>query len=72
MYRHPRYVSSDNGGRTYQIAIPVKTAVAVKIASSLANVSDPAGNQIHEKDEVGFQPATPTDLNPVIFTLHRK
>ena len=72
LYRHARYVSSDSGGRTYQIAIPVKTAVGVKIASTIANVFGQAGNQIQEKDEVGFQPATSADLNPVTFTLHRK
>ena len=72
LYRHARYVSTDSGGRTYQIAIPVKTAVGVKIASTIANVFGQAGNQIQEKDEVGFQPATPADLNPVTFTLHRK
>jgi len=72
LYRHARYLSNDSGGRTYQIAIPVKTAVGVKIASTTANVFDQGGRQIRETDEVGFQPATPSDLNPVTFTLHRK
>jgi hypothetical protein len=72
LYRHARYVSGDSGGRTYQIAIPVKTAVGMKIASTIANVFDQNGNQLQEKDEVPFQPATAADLNPVTFTLHRK
>ena len=72
LYRHARYVSSDSGGRTYQIAIPVKTAVGMKIASSIANVFGQTGNQLHEADEVAFQPVTAADLNSVTFTLHRK
>jgi hypothetical protein len=59
-------------GGPYQIAIPVKTAVGMKIASTIANVFDQNGNQLQEKDEVAFQPATAADLNPVTFTLHRK
>jgi hypothetical protein len=72
LYHHARYVSDDSGGRIYQITIPVKTALAARIVSPLANVFDQGGNQIQEKDEVAFQPATPTDLTPVTFTLHRK
>jgi hypothetical protein len=72
LYRHARCVSGDGGGRTCQIAIPLKTAISAKIAGTMANVFDQDGHQIQEKDEVGFQPATPTDLTPVTFTLHRK
>jgi hypothetical protein len=72
LYRHARYVSGDSGGRTYQIAIPVNTAVGMKIVSTIANVFDQNGNQLQETDEVAFQPATAADLNPVTFTLHRK
>jgi hypothetical protein len=72
LYRHARHVSHDNGGRNYQIAIPLKTAIGMKIASTVANTFDQSGKQVQEKDEVGYQPATPVDLNPVSFTLHRK
>lgn len=72
LYRHARHVSNDSGGRTYQMAIPIKTAVSMKIASTMANVFDQGGKQIQEKDEVNYQPATPADLAPVTFTLHRK
>lgn len=72
LYRHARYVSSDSVGRTYQTTIPVRTAVGVKIASTVANAFDQGGNQIQERDEVAFQPATAADLTPVTFTLHRK
>jgi hypothetical protein len=54
------------------MAIPIKTAVSMKIASTMANVFDQGGKQIQEKDEVGYQPTTPADLTPVTFTLHRK
>jgi hypothetical protein len=72
LYRHARHVSSDSGGRTYQMAIPIKTAVSMKIASTMANVFDQSGKQVQEKDEVNYQPATPADLTPVTLTLHRK
>jgi hypothetical protein len=72
LYRHARYVSTDSGGRIYQIAIPVKAAVSANFASTVANVFDQGGHQIQEKDEIGFQPATPADLNPMTFTLHRR
>ena len=72
LYRHARHVSSDSSGRTYQIAIPVKTTVSMRVASAVANVFDQHGNQVQAKDEAGFQLATPADVNPVTFTLHRK
>jgi len=72
LYRHARFASQDNGGRDYQVAIPLKTAIGIKITSTVANPFDQSGNQIQEKDEVGVQPATPAELGPVSFTLHRK
>jgi hypothetical protein len=45
--RHARFLSSDSGGRNYQLAIPLKTALNLKIASSVANVFDQAGNQVY-------------------------
>jgi len=72
LYRHARFASNDGAGRNYQVAIPLKTAVALKVASSVAEAFDQGGNQVKDTDQIGFQPATPTDLNPVKFTLHRK
>ena len=72
LYRHARFVSNDQDGRIYHVAVPLRTAVGVKIASTVADVFDEGGKQVHEKDEVGLQPATPAELNPVTFTLHRK
>jgi hypothetical protein len=73
LYRDPRYVSSDSGGRNYQVAIPVKTAIGVKIGSSVANVYDQNGAQVQAKDAAAsFQPATALDVFPVTYTLHRK
>jgi hypothetical protein len=71
LYRHARFLSSDSGGRNYQMAIPLKTALGLKITSSVANVFDQAGTQVTNKDEHGIQPATPADLGPVTYTLHR-
>ena len=69
-YRHARFFSSDATGRTYRAAIPLKTAVSLKIASSVANVFDQAGAQVQAKDERGIQSTTPADLAPVAYTLH--
>ena len=72
LYRHARYVSSDSTGRTYQIAIPVKTAISVQVSSTLANVFDQTGAPVQARSPVSLQPATPADLTPVSFTLHKK
>jgi len=71
LYRHTRFLSSDGGGRNYQMAIPLKTALSLKIANSVANVFDQAGTQVMSADEHGIQSATPADLSPVTYTLHK-
>ncbi len=71
LYRHARFLSSDSGGRNYQAAIPLKTALSLKVASSVANVFDQTGTQIMSGDEHGIQAATPTDLGTVTYTLHK-
>jgi hypothetical protein len=71
LYRHARFLSSDSGGRDYRMAIPLKTLVGLKIASSVGNVFDQAGAQVMSGDEHGIQPATPADLTPVTYTLHK-
>ena len=70
LYRHPRFVSSDSGGRNYRMAIPLKTPVTLKIASSVGNIIDQVGNQVKAGDEHGIQAATPADLGTVAYTLH--
>jgi hypothetical protein len=72
LYHHARYLSTDPGGRTYQIAIPLKTAVALRISSTLANVFDQTGAPLQDLAPVGLQPATPADLTSLNFTLHKK
>jgi hypothetical protein len=71
LYRHPRFLSSDSGGRNYQMAVPLKTALSLKIASSVASVFDQVGAQVKSADEHGIQSATPADLGPVTYTLHK-
>ena len=71
LYRHARYLSSDSGGRNYRMAIPLKTPVGLKVASSVGNVFDQAGNQVKNGDEHGIQSATPADLGTVTYTLHK-
>jgi hypothetical protein len=71
-YRHAAFVSSDSTGRNYQMAVPLKTALSMKVTSTVANVYDQNGNQLQETDETPFQPATAADLAPVTFTLHQK
>ena len=71
LYRHARFLSSDSGGRNYQMAIPLKTAIGLKIASSVANVFDQTGSQVMSADEHGIQSATPADLGTVSYTLHK-
>ena len=72
LYRQARFVSSDSAGRNYQLAVPLKTAVALNITSSVASVFAAGGNPLHATDQVDFQPATPAALSPVTFTLHKK
>ncbi|SPF53601.1 hypothetical protein SBA4_5730003 [Candidatus Sulfopaludibacter sp. SbA4] len=38
----------------------------------MADAFDQGGNQVKDTDQIGFQPATVADLNPLKFTLHRK
>jgi hypothetical protein len=71
LYRHARFLSSDSGGRNYQAAIPLKTALSLKVASSVANVFDQTGTQVMSADEHGIQSATPADLGTVTYTLHK-
>jgi len=49
----------------------LKTAFGLKVASSVGNVFDQAGNQVKNGDEHGIQPATPADLGTVTYTLHK-
>ena len=71
LYRHPRFLSSDSGGRNYRMAIPLKTQVGLKVASSVGNVVDQVGNQVKNGDEHGVQAATPADLGTVTYTVHK-
>jgi hypothetical protein len=71
LYRHARFLSSDSGGRNYQLAIPLKTSLGLKIGSSVANVFDQAGSQVKSGDEHGIQSATPADLGLLTYTLHK-
>jgi hypothetical protein len=71
LYRHARFLSSDSGGRNYRTAIPLKTSVGLKVASSVGNVFDQAGNQVKNGDEHGIQSATPADVGTVTYTLHK-
>jgi len=65
LYRHARFVSTDVTGRNYQIAVPLKTAISLNVASTVANVFDQNGNQLPQSNATGFQPAAPTELSPM-------
>jgi hypothetical protein len=71
LYRHARFLSSDSGGRNYRMAIPLKTALGLKVASSVGSVSDQAGSQVMSADEHAVQSVTPADLGLVTYTLHK-
>ena len=71
-YRHARYVSSDATGRTYQIAIPLNTALGLQVLSSVANVFDQNGDPVQEASPVAVQPASPSALGTLSFTLQHK
>jgi hypothetical protein len=71
LYRHARFLSSDSGGRNYQLAIPLKTALNLKVASSVANVFDQTGTQVMSADQHGTQSETPGDLGLLTYTLHK-
>jgi hypothetical protein len=72
LYHHALFESNDNAGRNYRAAIPLHTAVGLRFASSVADAFDQAGAKLKATDEIGFQPASAAELNPVTFTLHRK
>jgi hypothetical protein len=52
------------------LAIPLKTALSLKIASSVANVFDQNGSQVMSGDAYGMQSTTPGDLSLLTYTLH--
>ena len=72
LIRHARFVSADAAGRSYQVAVPLKTSFSLQIASSVADAFDQSGKHLKETDQVPFQPATAADLAPVTFTIHKK
>lgn len=72
LYHHARYLTTDGSGRHYQIAVPLKTDISLRVASTAADVFDQTGNQKKDKDEIGVQPATAADLSDLHFTLHKK
>lgn len=72
LYRHARFVSHDSGGRNYQMAIPLKTPVSLKVAGKAISVFDQSGKRVADEDEVGVQAATAADLQPVTFTIRRR
>ena len=77
LYRHARFLSATAAGRNYQMAIPLNTALAVKVTSNIANVFDQNGNQVQETVESAFQSATAVSAPaaaspPTAFTLHAK
>jgi hypothetical protein len=71
LYRHARFLSSDSSGRNYRTAIPLKTALGLKVASSVGNVFDQAGSQVMSADQHAVQSVTPADLGTVTYTLHK-
>jgi hypothetical protein len=72
LFRHASFVSHDASGHNYQIAMPLKTAVALKVSSNAGDVFDKGGKKVEEKDEVTLQAATAGDLGPVNFTMRHK
>jgi hypothetical protein len=72
LFRHARFVSADAAGRTYKVAVPLKTPLALQVSSSVADVHDQGGKAIKSADQSPLQPNTPADLAPVTFTVHKK
>lgn len=72
LYRHARFESADNSGRHYRVAIPLRTALSLKVTSTVGDIRDQSGKQLQDKDEIGVQSVTSSDLGPMTFTLHRK
>jgi hypothetical protein len=52
--------------------VPLKTALSLNVASTVANAFDQNGNQLPPNNATGFQPAAPTELGPMAFTLRKK
>ena len=72
LFRHARFVSADAAGRTYRVSVPLKTPLGLQISSSIADVSDQAGEAVKATDQAPLQPATPADLAPVTFVVHKR
>ena len=73
LFRHARFVSADAAGRTYRAAVPLKTALNVQVASSVADVFDQNGKAVKATDQAPMQPNAPTDVaSPLTFTIHKK
>jgi hypothetical protein len=70
--RHARFVSADGAGRTYKVAVPLKTPLALQVSSSIADVLDQGGKAVKSADQSPLQPNAPADLAPVTFTVHKK
>jgi len=64
---HPRFISTKNGGRTYQAVVPVATPLTLAVASSVASVLDQNGNKV--TGEVPAQAASASAATPINFTL---
>lgn len=66
---HAQFVSRDSGGRNYQMVVPLNTALALTITSSVASAFDSSGNLVQA--EIGLEATAAAALNPVTFTLQR-
>jgi hypothetical protein len=70
--RHARHVTSDNAGRHYQIAVPLKTPLSLRVTSTAGDVFDQTGKEKKDDDDMPLQAASPAGLDDLHFALHRK
>jgi hypothetical protein len=72
LVRHARFVSADGAGRTYKVAVPLKTPLGLQVSSSVADVFDQGGKSVKAADQAPLQPNAPAELGPLTFTVHKK
>jgi hypothetical protein len=67
---HAQFVSKDSGGRSYQMVVPLNTALGLTITSSVASALDSSGSLVQA--QIGLQATAAAALSPMTFTLQGK
>ena len=67
----PRFISSDGGGRNYQMVVPIGPALQLSLTSTAGSFYDQTGAALKPTDPIPIQAAVGNVLSTMTFTLHR-